>query len=140
MMTITEKAAYLKGLAEGLALDAAKPETKLINAIIELLDDLTLTVSDIEDGLEILNEQVDAVDEDLDELEGFVYDDLDDDYEDEEDDYYEIECPKCGEVICVDEGVMLDGSINCPNCDEVLEFDVDGDCDCGCEDCAEEDD
>ena len=140
MMTITEKAAYLKGLAEGLALDAAKPETKLINAIIELLDDLTLTVSDIEDGLEILNEQVDAVDEDLDELEGFVYDDLDDDYEDEEDDYYEIECPKCGEVICVDEGVMMDGSINCPNCDEVLEFDVEGGCDCGCEDCAEEDD
>ncbi|MEI6577851.1 MAG: CD1247 N-terminal domain-containing protein [Eubacteriales bacterium] len=138
MMTITEKAAYLKGLAEGLSLDAAKPETKLINAIIELLDDLTLTVSDIEDGLEILNEQVDAVDEDLDELESFVYDDLDDE-DDEDEDYFEIECPKCGETICVDEGVMMDGSINCPNCDELLEFDVDCDCECGCEDCEEDD-
>ena len=141
MMTITEKAAYLKGLAEGLALDAAKPETKLINAIIDLLDDLTLTVSDLEDGLEILNEQVDAVDEDLDELEGFVYEDLDDDdFDDEDEDYFEIECPKCGEVICVDEGVMMDGSINCPNCDEVLEFDVDCDCGCGCGECEEDDD
>lgn len=139
MMTITEKAAYLKGLAEGLSLDAAKPETKIINAIIELLDDLTLTVSDIEDGLEILNEQVDAVDEDLDELESFVYDDLDDEDDDEDEDYFEIECPKCGETICVDEGVMMDGSINCPSCDELLEFDVDCDCECGCEDCEEDD-
>jgi len=130
MMTITEKAAFLKGLAEGLALDAAKPEAKLINAIIDLLDDLTLTVSDLEDGLEILNEQVDAVDEDLDDLESYVYEELDEDY-DEDDDYFEIECPKCGEVICVDEGVLEDGSINCPNCDELLEFDID----CDCEEC-----
>jgi phage FluMu protein Com len=130
MMTITEKAAFLKGLAEGLALDAAKPEAKLINAIIDLLDDLTLTVSDLEDGLEILNEQVDAVDEDLDDLESYVYEELDEDY-DEDDDYFEIECPKCGEVVCVDEGVLEDGSINCPNCDELLEFDID----CDCEEC-----
>jgi phage FluMu protein Com len=117
-------------LAEGLALDAAKPEAKLINAIIDLLDDLTLTVSDLEDGLEILNEQVDAVDEDLDDLESYVYEELDEDY-DEDDDYFEIECPKCGEVVCVDEGVLEDGSINCPNCDELLEFDID----CDCEEC-----
>jgi phage FluMu protein Com len=130
MMTITEKAAFLKGLAEGLALDASKPEAKLINAIIDLLDDLTLTVSDLEDGLEILNEQVDAVDEDLDDLESYVYEELDEDY-DEDDDYFEIECPKCGEVVCVDEGVLEDGSINCPNCDELLEFDID----CDCEEC-----
>ncbi len=128
-MTITEKAAYLRGLAEGLKMDADKPETKLINAIIDLLDDLTLTVSDLEDGLEILNEQVDAVDEDLDELEGFVYEDYDDD--DGEDDYYEVECPKCGETICVDEGVLEDGNINCPSCNELLEFDID----CDCEEC-----
>jgi formylmethanofuran dehydrogenase subunit E len=113
-----------------LALDAAKPEAKLINAIIDLLDDLTLTVSDLEDGLEILNEQVDAVDEDLDDLESYVYEELDEDY-DEDDDYFEIECPKCGEVVCVDEGVLEDGSINCPNCDELLEFDID----CDCEEC-----
>ena len=36
MMTVTEKAAYLKGLAEGLSLDPDKNETKLINAMIDL--------------------------------------------------------------------------------------------------------
>lgn len=129
-MTITEKAAYLRGLAEGLKLDAEKPETKLINAIIDLLDDLTLTVSDLEDNLEILNEQVDAVDEDLDELESFVYEDYDEDY-DEDEDYFEVDCPNCGETVCVDEGILEDGSINCPSCNEVLEFDIE----CGCDEC-----
>jgi formylmethanofuran dehydrogenase subunit E len=133
-MTVTEKAAYLRGLAEGLKLDADKPETKIINTIIDLLDDLALTVSDLEDGVEILNEQVDAIDEDLDELEGYVYEELDEDY-DEDDDFFEVECPKCGEVVCVDEGILEEGSINCPNCDEVLEFEID----CDCAECQEDD-
>ena len=94
-MTVTEKAAYLRGLAEGLSLDADKPETKIINAVIDLLDDLALTVSDLEDSVEILNEQVDAVDEDLDELESYVYED--EDYDEDDDDLYEVICPECGE-------------------------------------------
>lgn len=133
MMTVTEKAAYIRGLAEGLNLDAEKPETKIINAMMDLLDDLALSVSDLEDGVEILNEQVDAVDEDLDDLESYVYEELDDEY-DEDDDYYEVECPKCGETVCVDEGVLEDGSIKCPNCDELLEFDVE----CECDECKED--
>lgn len=131
-MTVTEKAAYLRGLAEGLNMDADKPETKLFNAVMDLLDDLALTVSDLEDGLEILSEQVDAVDEDLDELESIVYEDFDD-YDDEDDDFFEVECPNCGEIICLDEGVLEDGSINCPNCEELLEFDIECGCGCGCE-------
>jgi len=141
-MTITEKVAYLKGLAEGLALDESKPEAKLIGAIIDVLDDMALTVSDLEDGLDLFSEQLDAVDEDLDELEGFVYEELDDDCccddccEDDEEEYYDVECPSCGEVICVDGEILDEGSINCPNCNELLEFEIDFDCDCDdCEDC-----
>ena len=129
-MTITEKVAYLKGLAEGLALDESKPEAKLIGAIIDVLDDMALTVSDLEEGMDLISEQLDAVDEDLDELEGFVYEELDDDCccddccEDDEEEYYDVECPSCGEVICVDGDILDEGSINCPNCNEVLEFDI----------------
>ena len=137
-MTVTEKAAYLRGLAEGLNMDADKPETKLFNAVMDLLDDLALTVSDLEDGLEILSEQVDAVDEDLDELESIVYEEFDD-YDDEDDDFFEVECPNCGEIICLDEGVLEDGSINCPNCEELLEFDIECGCGCGCDDECDED-
>lgn len=143
-MTITEKVAYLKGLAEGLAIDESKPEAKLINAIIDVLDDMALTVSDLEDGLDLFSEQLDAVDEDLDELEGFVYEEFDDcccddccDDEDEEE-YYDVECPSCGEVICVDGDILEEGSINCPKCNELLEFEIDYDCDCDCDDCCDD--
>ena len=138
-MTVTEKVAYLKGLAEGLALDENKPETKIINAMIGVLDELALSVSDLEDGLDLVSEQLAAVDEDLDELEGFVYEDLDDcccdDCCDDEEEYYDVECPSCGEVICVDRDILEDGSINCPKCNELLEFEVDCDCDDCCDDC-----
>lgn len=142
-MTITEKVAYLKGLAEGLALDESKPEAKLISAMIDVLDDMALTISDLEDGLDLFSEQLDAVDEDLDELEGFVYEEFDDDCccddccEDDEEEYYDVECPSCGEVICVDGEILDEGSINCPNCNELLEFEIDYDCDCDdcCDDC-----
>ena len=136
-MTLTEKVAYLKGLAEGLALDESKPETKVINAMIDILDDLALTVADLEDGLDIFSEQLDAVDEDLDELEGFVYEEFDDDdcdcgcCGDDDEDYYDVECPTCGEVIEIDADILEEGSINCPNCNELLEFE----CECDCEDC-----
>ena len=143
-MTVTEKVAYLKGLTEGLALDAAKPETKIINAMLDVLDELALTVADLEDGMDLISEQLDAVDEDLDELESFVYEELDDcdccDDDDcdcgccgDDEEYYDVECPSCGEVICVDRDILEEGSICCPNCNELLEFEVD--CDCDCDDC-----
>ena len=39
-MEISEKVAYLKGLAEGLNLDTDSKEGKLIAAIIDVLDDM----------------------------------------------------------------------------------------------------
>lgn len=139
-MTVTEKAAYLRGLAEGLNLDESKPETKIINAMMDCIDDLSLTVSDLEDELALVTEQLDAVDEDLDSLEEFVYEDYED-YDDDccdcccDDEMYEVECPACHEVVEFDEDSILDGCAECPNCGEKLEFDLD--C-CDCEDDCEE--
>ena len=129
-MTLTEKAAYIKGLADGLNLDADKPETKIINALLDLVDDMALSVCDLEDELALVGEQVDAVDEDLDALESYVYDDDDCDCccdDDCDDDFFEVECPACGEIINVDEGILESGSIQCPNCNENLEFDIEYD-------------
>ena len=136
---IEKKVAYLKGLAEGLALDENKPETKIINAMLDVLDELAMSVTDLEDAMDIFSEQLYAVDEDLDELENFVYEELDDcccddcDCDDDEEEYYDVECPSCGEVICVDRDILEEGSINCPQCNELLEFEVE--CDCDCDDC-----
>lgn len=133
-MTITEKAAYIRGLMEGLELDADKKEVKVLNAVVDLLDDMALTVSDLEDQYGDLSDQLDAVDEDLSSLEEDYYGD---DEEDEEDDtFYEVTCPTCNETICLSEEVIEDGRIECPNCGESLEFDFDdiedGCCDESC--------
>ncbi len=133
-MTVTEKVAYLKGLVEGLGLDEDKSETKVIKAMMDILDDLALTVADLSDDVDIMAEQLDAVDEDLGELEEFVYDDEDEcdccDYDDCDccdDDLYEVECPACHESVYVDESILEDGSIECPNCGEKLEFEIEFD-------------
>ena len=140
MMTVTEKVAYLKGLVEGLDFDKDDKETKVINAVLDVLEDLALSVSDLDDEMELVTEQLDAVDEDLADLEEIFYDECDDcDCDDDcdccdcDDEMYEVECPNCGEMIYFDEEIILDGEAECPNCGEVLEFD----CECDCEDCAD---
>ena len=42
-MELLEKVAYLKGLMSGLELEADKKETKVFNAILDVLDDLAST-------------------------------------------------------------------------------------------------
>ncbi|NMP38510.1 MAG: hypothetical protein GX051_10415 [Clostridiales bacterium] len=141
-MTITEKVSYLKGLADGLGLDKDAKETKLFNSIIDILGDLSLSVADLEDDVDEIVEQLDAVDEDLSDLEEFVYDDCDDECGcwDDDEECYEVECPSCGEIIYLDEDMLDEDEIECPSCGETLELDIecDGDCDCCCDDADDE--
>ena len=78
-MTICEKVSYIKGLAEGLALDDSTKEGKVLNAIIDVLTDIAEEIDYIEEDYAELSEQVDAVDEDLASVEDFIYEDDDDD-------------------------------------------------------------
>ena len=140
-MTNTEKVAYIRGLAEGLELDDSKKEVRVLNAIIDLLDDLSMSLADLEDGYSDMADQLDAVDEDLGSLEDDFYGDDEDDEDDEDTCYYEVTCPNCHETICLSEDIIEDGQMDCPNCGETLEFDIDecddDGCDCGCESCNE---
>ena len=139
-MTNSERAAYIRGLMDGLELDPKAKETKLFNAIVDLLDDLCLSMEEMEDAYDELCGQVDEIDEDLGELEEEFYEfddegfdcDCDDcdccDCEDDEDEdgcEFEVTCPVCGDHIMLTEAMLDEGSINCPNCDELLEFDFD---------------
>lgn len=148
-MTLSEKAAYLKGLMDGLELDTEKAEGKMIAGIVDLLGDMAKKVSDIEDTTIAISDELDEIEEDLDAIEDFImdeeddeydYDDDDFDFEDEEDDFedegfdygdedttiYEVECV-CGEIIDFDEETLEAGSIICPNCGETLEFSLEDD-------------
>ena len=126
-MEITEKVAYLKGLAEGLALDAeANKESKLIAAMIDILDDIALEIADMKDVQQELGDGLDAVSEDLEDVEDLIYDEDEDSDEDEDDDEdcYATTCPSCEETIYFDDSVLEEGEVVCPNCGERLEFDT----------------
>lgn len=138
-MTLIEKVAYIKGMLEMADLEESK-ETKLIKAIVDVLDDVALSVEDLEDGTAELCEQVDTIDEDLSSLEDDFYGDDEDEChchdedEDDDEDYYEMECPACHDKIYIDEGMLEEGGIACPNCGTDLEFDFDTDDEDACDD------
>ena len=82
-MTLSERTAYLKGLMEGMNLDTTTNEGKLFQAIVETLDDMALTVSDLEDVVDAVCDELDSIEEDLDTIEDYL---LDEDEYDEDDD------------------------------------------------------
>jgi len=145
-MTLSERVAYIRGLREGLKLNADRPETQLFDAILDLLDDMADNAGSLQDSLEELTAQTDAIDIDLGNLESFLLADPDEAFADDEDDdfdyelaladyddslpgaasepMYEVQCPACGESIYVDDGILDEGGIECPNCGEKLEFDI----------------
>ena len=152
-MTISEKSAYLKGLMDGLKLDTETAEGKMIAAMVELLGDLSKKVTDIEDTTIAISDELDEIEEDLDAIEDYILDEEDEeDYEDEDwdedDDYgfddeesyedegfdfgdedsiiYEVKCA-CGNIIDFDEETLEEGSMECPNCGELLEFSLEDD-------------
>ena len=133
-MTTIEKVAYLKGLFEGMEIDESTKEGKLLKAVVEVLGELAEDHADLGDYVAELTEQVDAVDEDLSSLEDVVYEELDDECDgdcegcdDLDDDLYDVTCPSCKESFEVDEETLLDGGVDCPNCGEHLEFDIEDD-------------
>ena len=139
-MTLSERTAYLKGLMEGMKLDTTTNEGKLFQAIVDTLDDMALTVSELEDVVDAVCDELDSSEEDVDTIEEYLLDDEDYDDEDEDEDeddeefdfgddetIYEVKCPTCGSVINLDEEMLDAGSIECPDCGEELEFDVEED-------------
>ena len=68
-MTITENAAYIKGLSEGLNLDTTKPEGKLISEMIKLISDMADSIADLEEENPTLRDYIEAIDEDLGDVE-----------------------------------------------------------------------
>lgn len=138
-MKLTDKIAYLQGLMDGLNFDCTTKEGKILVQMVDILREVVLTVTDIQDEVGELTELCDIIDEDLGEVEDVIFDDCEsddccdddcccDDYDDfDEDELYEVTCPSCKDTICINEDMLLDGSMDCPNCGELLEFDFDED-------------
>ena len=140
-MTISEKAAYIKGLAEGLNLDYTTPVGKVMGKVLDLLSDLSAEVTDLREETNSLREYAEELDEDLGDVESDLWGDDDDDDDDAEDEdetgFYEATCPACGETVCFDDSIDPEEVI-CPACGEKFScvLDCDGDCD-NCDGCDE---
>ncbi len=124
-MEILEKVAYMKGLAEGLGLDGQTKEGKLLTVMMDILDDMALELQDMREGQIDLEEALDAVSDDLSDVESRVYEDEDEEEDEEDGEVYQTTCPNCGEEIFFDETILEDGGVRCPDCGEKLEFDLD---------------
>ena len=124
-MTISEKVAYLKGLAEGLDLDTQKSkEGKLISVMIGILEEVALSIEDLEVNALALGEEIDVLSDDLADVEDVVFEDEDEDDEDDDEDYFEVECPTCEEPLVIDEDALEEGVVVCPNCETKFALDM----------------
>ena len=125
-MTISEKVAYLKGLAEGLDLDTQKSkEAKLISVMIGILEEIGLSLEDLEENAFALGEEIDVLSDDLADVEDIVYDEEED--EEYDDDWFEVECPTCENTLLIDEDALDEGVVECPNCGTRYSLDISDD-------------
>ena len=107
-MTINEKIAYIKGMLDGMELDSK--EAKLISAMLDVLDEIGLALEDADASFDAIDEELNAINDELDEIEEILDDEDEEDDEDwdefDDEDFVEIDCPNCGEPLCIDDDVL----------------------------------
>ena len=140
-MTIVEKAAYLKGLCEGLGVDPDSRDGKLWGALNELLSDMAHEIEDLQSGSLDFADTLDEFGDELSYLEELTCDldrpeDMDDEFcsgdcesceydcfSDEEDEGEEDEDEDEDDGEPGYDGVLYD--VKCPVCGEEITFDED---------------
>lgn len=124
-MDLNAKAAYIRGLMTGMEFDPASKNGKVIAAMMDLLEEMAATVTEHDNALDQVYEELETLDEDMDDLVGALLDDLDDEGdEDDEEAIYEVTCPNCGEVAAVDEETLMNKELVCPNCGAAFDIEL----------------
>lgn len=126
MSNLSDRVAYLKGLAEGMGIADDGKTGKLLLAIIDALGETADEIEHLATEHEELDEYVESIDDDLAEIEEALFDDDEsyddeDDEDDDDDDLIECECPHCHNTIYFDvENFDLSEDHTCPNCGKPL--------------------
>ena len=155
-MELSNKAAYLQGLVDGLGVDESTKEGKIIKAMSALLAEMAEALEGMDEDLSRAYDQINDLSDELEDLEADLYEDEDDededdadeddedeDDEDDEDDeedaddandddiasepFYEVACPNCGETVYVSEDDLDAGEANCAHCGVTFEVALEGD-------------
>lgn len=134
-MKLTEKVSFIRGLMEGMEYPKDQKEGKIITAIVDVLEEMAQQVQMLEKDTDYLLDEMDEVKQQTSTLADIILDDYEEEIEDTlqeqedalltEDSLYEITCPKCGEVVCVDDDMLSDENLSCPNCHTSFEVDFD---------------
>ena len=145
-MELSNKAAYLQGLVDGLGVDESTKEGKIIKAMSALLAEMAEALESVDEDLSRAYDQINDLSDELENLEADLYeddedeDDEDEDDEDDEEDaddandddiasepFYEVACPNCGETVYVSEDDLDAGEANCAHCGVTFEVALEGD-------------
>ena len=141
-MELSNKAAYLQGLVDGLGVDESTKEGKIIKAMSALLAEMAEALEGMDEDLSRAYDQINDLSDELEDLEADLYEDEDDedDEEDDEEDaddandddiasepFYEVACPNCGETVYVSEDDLDAGEANCAHCGVTFEVALEGD-------------
>ncbi len=129
-MTLNEKTAYLKGLSDGLKLNENDDVSRMLLKIVEVMQDVAMSVTDLEEKTDELEAYIEEIDEDLGAVEEDLYqdecscgccdcdDDDDEDDEDDDDDYDDFDEDDDEFYDDDDDDVVFE--VNCPFCEETI--------------------
>ena len=117
MEYLYERVAYLRGLCEGIGLSEDTKEGKILLEIVDVLGEFADSIVELSERQDDTEEYLDAVDDDLSDLEDAFYEEDEDDIN-----FVSMNCPTCGEEIEIDDELLYDdeSDIICPVCDEVV--------------------
>lgn len=118
-MDLVQKAAYIKGLIDGLKLDKQNDQNKVIMAMADLLEEMTENIDELNMNTDEIFDEIDALDDAVANLENGEFD--------LSEEAYEAKCPVCGNEFLIEED-QLENDIVCPECGKNLEIDFE----CGC--------
>ena len=118
-MDLNAKAAYIRGLMTGMEFDADSKNGKVIAAMMDLLEEMAATVTEHDDALDQVYDELETLDQDLDDVVSDIYgdDEEDDDENEDEEDHGAL-----------DEETLMDpeGDLVCPHCGATFDIELEG--------------
>ena len=121
MSSINDRVAYLKGLAEGMKLSDETNEGKLLLKMLDVLEDMAEELTALRADHDELDEYVESIDDDLADMEEYLFDDEEEDAYDEDDQVVVYECPHCGNEVTFEiDGFDFEEENLCPSCGKPL--------------------